>query len=82
MFVNLFEEMELISLSSGVQPPENIASDLLEPHTKDENEIEKFINEGLVKQKIGFYEHLKRLKLGTFTKVIKRPVKTKDGKIL
>ena len=42
--------------------------------------MEKFINEGLVEQKVGFYKHLKRLKLGTFTKMMKRPVKAKDGK--
>lgn len=32
-FVNPFEEMELISLSSGVLPPENVAFDFLEVHT-------------------------------------------------
>ena len=82
MFVNPFEEMELISLSSGVLPLENVAFDLLEAHTKGENKMEKFINERLVEQKVGFYEPLKRLKLGTLTKMMKRPVKTKDGKIL
>ena len=82
MFVNPFEEMELISLSSGVFPLENVAFDLLEAHTKGENKMEKFINERLVEQKVGFYEPLKRLKLGTLTKMMKRPVKTKDGKIL
>ena len=44
--------------------------------------MEKFINERLVEQKVGFYEPLKRLKLGTFTKIMKRPVKTKSGKIV
>lgn len=44
--------------------------------------MEKFINEGLIEQKADFYEPLKRLKLGMLTKMIKRPVKTKDGKIL
>ena len=82
MLVNPFEEIELISLSSRVLPPENVAFDLLEAHTKGENEMEKFINGRLVEQKVGFYEPLKRLKLGTFTKMMKRPVKTKDGKIL
>ena len=82
MFVNPFEEVELISLSSGVLPPENVPFGLLEAHTKGENEMEKFINERLVEQKVGFYEPFKRLKLGTFTKMMKRPVKTKDRKIL
>ena len=82
MFVNPFEEMELISLSSGVLPPENVAIDLLEAHTKGENEMAKCIDERLVKQTVGFYEPIKRLKLGTFTKMMKRSVKTKDGKIV
>ena len=72
MFVNPFEEVELISLSSGVLPPENVPFGLLEAHTKGENEMEKFINERLVEQKVGFYEPFKRLKLGTFTKMMKR----------
>ena len=63
-------------------PPENVAFDLLETHTKGENEPEKFITERFIKQKVGFYEPLKQLKLGTFTKMMKRHVKTKDGEIL
>ena len=82
MFISPFEEEALISLSSGVMPPENIATDLLEAHSKGEIEMRKFVNERLVKQEIGFYDPLKRLKLGTFTKIIKRTVKSKDGKVI
>ena len=44
--------------------------------------VKKFINERLVEQKLGFCEHLKRLKLGMFTKMMNRAVKTEDGKII
>lgn len=82
MFVNPFEEMELICLSPRILPQESAAFHLLEAHTKGENEMEKFINERFVEQKVGFYVPLTWSKSGTFTKMMKRPVKTKNGKIL
>lgn len=81
-FVSSFKEIELISMYSRVLPPENVTFYLLEARTKGENELEKFINQRLVEQKVGFYEPLKWLKLSTFAKMMKRPIKTKDGKIL
>ena len=82
MFVTTFEEMELVSLSSGVSPPENVALDLLQTHNKGHAEMEKFVDERLVNQSVGFYEPLKRLKLGTFTKLKKKSMKTKEGKVI
>ena len=82
MFINPLEEIELISLSSEVSPPENVALDLLQVHNKGHAEMEKFVDESLVNQIVGFYEPLKRLKLGTLTKLKKKSVKTKEGKII
>ena len=74
--------MELISLSSGLIPTEKAASDMLEAEAKGETEVLKFIDERLVNQSIDFFHPLKRLKLGSFTTVLKKTVKMKSGMVV
>ena len=77
MFINPFEEMELISLSSGVVPTDKVTSDLLDAELIGERELLKFQDERLKKQTINYYEPLKKMKLGTFSTLFKKSVKVK-----
>ena len=74
--------MELISVSSGLIPTERAAPDMLEAESKDESEVLKFINERLVNQSVHFFNPLKRLKLASFTTILKKPVKMKSGEVV
>ena len=83
MFINPFEEMELISLSSGVIPTDKVTSDLLDAKKIGERELLKFQDERLKNQTINFYEPLKKMKLGTFSTLLKKSVKVKtSGKVV
>ena len=83
MFINPIEEMELITLSSGVVPTDKVTSDLLDSELKGERELLKFQDERLKKQAINDYELLKKMKLGTFSTLFKKSVKVKaNGKIV
>ncbi len=80
MFVNPFEEGELISLTSGVAPTEEIANQLLDAEMLGENALVKFQQERLDSNEVDFYATLSRLSLGTFTKLLKKTVKMQNGK--
>ena len=83
MFINPFEEMELISLSSGIVPTDKVTSNLLDAELIGERELLKFQDERLEKQTIGFYEPLKKMKLGTSSTLLKKSVKVKaNGKVV
>ena len=80
--VNPFVEMKLISLSYGVLSPENVAFIYWKLLPNVKMKWKSSLMNKLVEQKVGFYKPLKWLKLGTFTKMMKRLVNTKDGKTL
>ena len=83
MFINPFEERELISLSSGAIPTDKVISDLLDVKKIGERELLKFQDERLKNQTINFYEPLKKMKLGTFSTLLKKSVKVKmSGKVV
>ena len=69
-------------MSSGLIPTERAAPGMLEAESKDETEVLKFINEWLVNQSIHFFNPLKRLKLGSFTIILKKPVKMKSDEVV
>lgn len=82
MFINPFEEMELTSLSSGVTPTEKVLVDLMDVESIGEKELVKFQQERLSTDNVSFYDAIKKLKLGTFSKLTTKAVKIKSsGKI-
>ena len=82
LFINPFEEMELISLSSGIIPTEKVTADLLDAELIGEGELVKFQKERLSDQNVNFYDTIKKLKLGTFTQLTAKSVKIKkSGKV-
>ena len=82
LFVNPFDDMELVSISSGIIPSEKVTYDLLNAKTIGEQELLKFQSERLEKQTINFNEPLKKLKLGTFSSLLKKTVKLKNGRVV
>lgn len=79
MFISPFTEMELVSLSSGVYATEKVGLDLIDAYEKGQTEMQSFIEDRLVNQETGFFDPLKKLKLGTFTKMLKKTVKVKTN---
>ena len=75
-FIFPFEEQELMSLSKGVLPMEKRPNDLFTAEEKRLAALNPFIEDWLVKQKIAFYEPIKKLKLSTFS-TLKKSVKLK-----
>ena len=66
--------MDLVSLSTGVAPSEQITQDLLNAQSVGEKSMKEFIDDRLVEQRKDFFDPLKKLKLGTFSstkKVVK-----------
>ena len=83
MFINLFEEMALVCLSSGVVPTDIVTYDLLDAELIGERELLKLQDERLEKQTSDFYKPLKKMKLDTFTTFLKKSVKVKaNGNIV
>ena len=79
----LWDNTELISLSSGLKiPTERAAADMLEAKSKNETEVLKFIDERLLSQLVDFFSSLKWLKVGSFTEILKKPVKMKSNKLV
>ena len=80
MFVNPFEEVDLISLTSGVAPSAEVTDQLLDAEMLGENALLKFQQERLESNEVDFFATLNRLNLGTFTKLLKKRVKMSNGK--
>ena len=77
---NLFQRAEeLISLSSGQQAPEDVKKDLLKTRKTGETQLQEFIDNRILSDKVGFYKPIKRLMLKTFTSLkVKKPTKVKE----
>ena len=80
MFVNPFEEVDLISLTSGVAPSAEVTDQLLDAEMLGENALLKLQQERLESNEVDFFATLNRLNLGTFTKLLKKRVKMSNGK--
>ena len=80
MFINPFEEVDLISLTSGVAPNAEVTDQLLNAKVLGENALLKFQQERLENDEVDFFATLKRLNVGTFTKMLKKTVKMSSGK--
>ena len=80
MFINPFEECDLISLTSGIAPTEEVTDQLLDAEMLGENAFVKFQQERLESNEVDFFAKLTRLNLGSFTKLLKKTVKMKNGK--
>ena len=81
LFINPFSDnMELISLSSGLIPIKRAAANMLEAESKGKTEVLKFIDERFVNQSVDFFSPLEWLKLGSYTTILEKPVKIKSGK--
>ena len=74
-FINPFEGKELISLTSGLSPSDEVISDLLSAKSKGDSALKEFVQERLVDQRIGFFKPLSRLNLDSFTKLKTTEVK-------
>lgn len=61
MFIEPFEELNLLSISSGIVPTDKVKANLLDAMVIGEREYLKFQKERLVKQSIGFYDSLSKL---------------------
>ena len=62
-------------MSSRQQAPEDVKQDLLKARKIGEKQLQEFIDNWILSDKVGFYKPVKRLKLKTFTslKVKKQP---------
>ncbi|XP_066917320.1 uncharacterized protein [Clytia hemisphaerica] len=80
MFINPFEECDLMSLTSGVAPTEEVKDQLLDAEMLGENALVKFQQERLQSNEVDFFATLNRLNLGTFTKLLRKTVKMPNGK--
>ena len=70
LFINLFSEMDIVSLSTGVTSPKKIKNDLLNSkHTGEK--MKEFVYKRLVNQTMEFFDWIDKLKLGTFSKMQK-----------
>ena len=59
LFINPFSDnMELISLSSGLIPIKRAAANMLEAESKGKTEVLKFIDERFVNQSVDFFSPL------------------------
>ena len=83
LFINPFSDnMEIISLSSGLIPIKRAAAHMVEAESKGKTEVLKFIDEQFVNQSVDFFSPLKRLKLGSYTTILEKPVQMKSGKVV
>ena len=80
MFVNPFEEINLISLTSGIAPTKKVTEQLLDAEFLGEDCLLKFQQERLESDEVDFFATLKKLNLGTFTNLLKKTVKMANGK--
>ena len=64
MFINPFEECDLISLTSGIAPTEEVTDQLLDAEMLGENAFVKFQQERLESNEVDFFAKLTRLILG------------------
>ena len=79
MFVNPFEEAELISLTSGMVPAKEVITDLLDAEFLGKVELLKFQQKQLESDEVDFFATLNKLNLGTFTKLLKKKVKIRSS---
>lgn len=80
MFISPFDDqMDLISLSSGVAPTGKVTEDLLNAESIGDIALQKFQQERLKDQEVDFFDPIKKLKLGTFSKLIKKTVRVKKS---
>lgn len=81
MFANPFEEeVDLISITSGVVSSSTVCDQLLDAEMLGENALVKFQQERLESDEVDFFATLTKLNLGTFTKLLKKTVKMSNGK--
>ena len=79
MFVNPFDEVDLISITSGVAPTTEVCDQLIDAEMLGENALVKFQQERLESHEVDFFATLTKLNLGTFTKLLKKTVKMMNG---
>ncbi|XP_014665188.1 PREDICTED: uncharacterized protein LOC106807386 [Priapulus caudatus] len=83
-WTNLFDVSELISISTGIVAPANVAKDLLEAKDKGVTAYKEFHQDRLgMDAKKDFFEPLKRQKLKTFSNLkVKRTYQTQGRTII
>ena len=67
--INPVERKELVSLSSGVFPGNQIVADLDQAYEKGKKCMENFINDRLISLEKSNYTPIKKLRLGKFSKI-------------
>ena len=78
--INPVERKELVSLSSGVFPGNQIVADLDQAYEKGKKSMENFINDRLISLEKSIYTPIKKLRLGTFSKIKKQVTVKIKGK--
>ena len=78
--INPVERKELVSLSRGVFPGNQIVADLDKAYEKGKKCMENFINDRLISLEKSIYTPIKKLRLGTFSKIKKRVTVKIKGK--
>ena len=78
--INPVERKELVSLSSGVFPGNQIVADLDQDYEKGKKCMENFINDRLISLEKSIYTPIKKLRLGTFSKIKKQVTVKIKGK--
>ena len=78
--INPVERKELVSLTSGVFPGNQIVADLDQAYEKGEKCMENFINDRLILLEKSIYTPIKKLRLETFSKIKKQVTVKIKGK--
>ena len=74
------ESDDLLNISSGVVAPPNVKKDLMHARTVGEEEFQKFVENRLKTSNVGFFEPLSKLKLETFSTVLRKKIVKVKGK--
>ena len=81
-FIDPFSSNDLLCISNGVLATEEVRDDLLTAKTKGEEKMQTFINNRLLEEgKASMFDPIKKLNLGTFSKmakIVKVPCKDKQ----
>ena len=75
----LSKSWRTLSLSSGKQAPEDLKQDLLKAKKIGEKQLQDFIDNRVLSDRVGFYEPIKCLKLKAFRSIkVKKQAKSRE----
>ena len=80
-FVNPFSEMSLVSISTGIEATDKVATDLFRAYKVGKEAMQEFITNRLCKEpKLNLFDPIKKMKLATFSTMSKTKICKLKGK--